>query len=324
MILVIAGHCQLVTEVPYIMPALYSFHMPLFFIISGFFVKRKPLMGGADLKLVKYYLATGILIAAYMLIFKDSTLKVEFLRIIWANGTPNGWGLFHEMPSIAAIWFLAALFVGRILFKFILQQNNNMEFSIIGVFKMPALYISVLLSIIVIFASKYIRLPLCFLAGINSVFYLFVGNQTKNSGFLKKIPLWLLLIIGIPTLLFNARYGFTVVSICSYFNGSMGFKGVIGFLSGIVISLMVVKLFVKYGNFSSKLLQFVGQNTLIILCVHCFMEFFVLKGVKILPQEAIYFPLELIIRLSYTLLITLIVVKIKDYFNSNKTNIVCQ
>lgn len=318
MLLVIAGHCQLVTEVPYLMPAIYAFHMPLFFIISGFFVKSKPLVGEADLKLIMYYLATGILIAAYMLAFKDSTIKEEILRIIWANGTPNGWGLFHEMPSIAAIWFLAALFVGRILFKFLPQQNNNAETSIIGVFKVPALYVSVLLSIIAIVASKYIRLPLCFLAGINSVFYLFVGNQTKNSGFLKKIPLWLLLLIGIPSLLANARYGFTVVSICSYF------KGAIGFLSGIVVSLMVIKLFVKYGNFSGKILQFIGQNTLIILCVHCFMEFFVLKGVKILPQEALYFPVELIIRLSYTLLITLIVVKIRDYVNSNKTKIVCQ
>lgn len=37
---VVLGHCRLIQEMPMLFSGIYAFHMPLFFIISGFFVKE--------------------------------------------------------------------------------------------------------------------------------------------------------------------------------------------------------------------------------------------------------------------------------------------
>ena len=42
-IAVIVGHCFWRTSIPYLVPFIYSFHMPMFFMISGMFINENSL-----------------------------------------------------------------------------------------------------------------------------------------------------------------------------------------------------------------------------------------------------------------------------------------
>lgn len=45
-ILVFMGHCSNVVSIPYLHNFIYSFHMPLFFVLAGWFIKENTIWGG--------------------------------------------------------------------------------------------------------------------------------------------------------------------------------------------------------------------------------------------------------------------------------------
>lgn len=45
-LLMVLGHCASLNDIPLIRSVIYSFHMPLFFIISGYFFKTLALKEG--------------------------------------------------------------------------------------------------------------------------------------------------------------------------------------------------------------------------------------------------------------------------------------
>ena len=64
-LLVILGHCVYTAKIPHLGVSIYSFHMPLFFIISGMFVKPIGFKKGT-LKYAKAYLKPYIIICMLM------------------------------------------------------------------------------------------------------------------------------------------------------------------------------------------------------------------------------------------------------------------
>lgn len=55
-LLVIIGHCAWIKSVPGLDHLIYSFHIPLFFIVSGMFTKksRQPVWGGGKKECLKF------------------------------------------------------------------------------------------------------------------------------------------------------------------------------------------------------------------------------------------------------------------------------
>lgn len=312
MLLVIAGHCSSVIAIPWAMQAIYAFHMPLFLIISGFFIKKENNIKGAK-KLLNYYLSTALIISLYMIMFENSDVKTELLRIAWANGFTPGPDhcLFHSMPSISALWFLMALSVGKIVSNYMFWIKDNSWICYSCVFKDQSFYVSVILLLIAYYSSKYIRLPFCFQAGLLSVTYLYIGFLVRKFNFLKSIPAWYAIIGGTILLALNTRYGFPIVSICS-------FKiGLIEYFSSILICFAIIRICSFNLNYSNKLLSFIGKNTLIILCVHCTLDLFILPSIIAYPVVPWMFPIELSIRLSYILAISLLIIRIQSVKRHN-------
>lgn len=110
-------------------PIIYSFHMPLFFILSGYFAKdisswdEMRLMTKKSLKrLILPYLVTMILLIVIELVksfFKGSydNVILMVLRLAWSSGDiyESNYGLLVLGP----LWFLIALFWAREILMFL-------------------------------------------------------------------------------------------------------------------------------------------------------------------------------------------------------------
>lgn len=115
----------------------YSFHVPMFFILSGLlyhdqesmkcFVKKKfkqlmiPYYVFGLLSVIVYYLIGSIAIAQTGDSGKDPSLLPNLIGIIYANGKN------HMLDANAPLWFLPVLFATNlvsILFDFIRNKVN--------------------------------------------------------------------------------------------------------------------------------------------------------------------------------------------------------
>lgn len=135
-ILVIIGHCYWLKDIPKLNNLIYSFHMPLFFIISGFFIKDLS----ADAALKKYskaYLWPYLIIGLFIIIIgilKELYHSEDWYGLIPLNMTKILWGsnyesnvLFGNIPHIGPAWFLLALFWGCVAMSFINKLRTRAE-----------------------------------------------------------------------------------------------------------------------------------------------------------------------------------------------------
>ncbi len=119
-LLVLLGH----TEPNPLIPFIYGFHMPFFFIISGMLYKRRPLpelikklITGYLLPYVLYCFANSILRIPYMLIghYTFSGI-IHKLELYWLGSLK---GIWREMPNCMPLWFLPALAAALFVFSLI-------------------------------------------------------------------------------------------------------------------------------------------------------------------------------------------------------------
>jgi len=162
---------------------IFSFHMPLFFLISGYFftsVKWKTLLSKNAQRLLVPYLFTGLLIGAY-LVFEvwqaggnPGFVALKRLKAIaLGSGAPRVLGI---NAPIGAIWFLVALFWSTIFLNLALRT------------KYP-LFLCLLFSGIGFALHGEIFLPLSFQPGLTGALFLYVGYWVKQQGFFTADPL---------------------------------------------------------------------------------------------------------------------------------------
>lgn len=115
--LVILGHTAGVTDTPLYARVIYTFHMPLFFLLAGMSIKPVALRGfsgwGTFLKknlqaMVFPFFIWGLIYAPF------SFQNIPYL--LYAS-----WKSLSKMDTLTSLWYLAALFVARILVQVILN-----------------------------------------------------------------------------------------------------------------------------------------------------------------------------------------------------------
>lgn len=180
-LLMILGHCQYIGNIPGLVRIIYSFHMPLFFVISGMFIKPFNLTEG----LKKYSIAylKPYLVICSMLLVLNIALCVLFNHNIseqivtsvesyfFASGSNQGTAIFHDLPKVGMIWFLFALFWGCLLYSYIKKMSSSIleRFTLIFV-----------LFFIGYISAKFIRLPFSLQAGFCSVPFLMAGDIIRT------------------------------------------------------------------------------------------------------------------------------------------------
>lgn len=133
-ILVIVGH-----TVPNPSPlrhAIFSFHMPVFFILAGYTFRSKPwreLVSGSVLRLLVPYVVLALAWQVPTFLMSGAPLTGSALTgglemLVFASGVDvPGLGV----AAVGMAWFLAALFTSRLLFNALVRLFDGREVGVV-------------------------------------------------------------------------------------------------------------------------------------------------------------------------------------------------
>ena len=240
--------------------------MPLFFIVSGYFIKRESKLTAEYVKknakvlLIPYLLTClGVIGSSYVVSIITGIGNPGEVAWHWLQASLYGCGgLTEPTPSfvipIGAVWYLFALFFGKLL----LAYANSFKYPLI-----PVLGFFFCGNVL----TQVIWLPLSILQALSATFFLYMGQVVKRYSLLKKGSIepicWIFMtcIWGYSALRFGRLYMVTN----TYLNGAQDIIGsVFGSLVIIKVSEMATGLFPLLARFFS----WIGRNTLVLFCMH--------------------------------------------------------
>lgn len=272
---------------------MFSFHVPIFFIISGYFFKQKTIGTAVKdgwIQLIRPLLVTVLLSVLFLLII--------FFKKGYYDGPPFFFWMkktfsFTIENGIIGMWFLAALFYGKIILTILLKyfglSNTFLGSLLLFVFSYVIYY-------------YYSPVPFYILFGLSSVLYLAIGYLIKQFDLLNRMPSFGLISWVIAMLI--VWQGFKMPVDCSSFYFP---KGCFSILSSVLISISVIFIFRELESHLKKhvyLLSFFcyyGKNSLVLLCSHGL--FHALQLHEKLPFSSIMGPIEIVILVVAPLII---------------------
>lgn len=272
-ILVVIGH-SIVLSADYaytglLMKLIYSFHMPLFFFISGFLFRGKG-TGNYFYKkwmtlLVPYFVFQIISVVFINSFYYVTTGQLErdplstLLSIFYLNGSV-GWN--------APLWFLVVLFILDVLYYFFSKwsQRAGIQMAI------------VLLSCVVgwLLSETGIKFPFGLQIVFSCFLFYYLGNMTKKYKVLKllsrNLGVYMLTIMLAGSFLIGSMFwlnGPRLVSMYDNYFGTNYMIFLLTALSGIVFSALLFQMVQETGIFT-----IFGKEAIILLGT----QYFVLLG----------------------------------------------
>lgn len=278
--LMVLGHSSLNNDA--LMNFITSFHVPVFFLISGYFEKghNRTILyrikkGWQQLVLpFIFFNILGLLscwISPYLhpeLYYNIHGYKI-FTNAILGIFLMDDFVTSYSYLPVGPTWFLISLFICKVLFGIFIQISKMEKF------KKYISYILFLLLIIILYQ------PQIHFASIDSAamafpFYV-MGFYLKEYKVLsKKIPLKILVPVFISAV--------CVLWILSQYNGFVGVDGgnfgnsiILFYCDAIIGSFMIIffSMILSYKDSNIRILSFIGENTLTILGVHISMLYIV-------------------------------------------------
>lgn len=287
---------------------IFSWHMPLFFIVSGYFYHEKDVksMIKNDAKrLLLPYFATCLIIVAYYLFISlisgNNQVNYWIYATLFANGSSNHTSLyFAHFPQIGAIWFLWALFWCKNVFNYIIQKARTFYFSI-----------CLIVSIIAILIDNYIiNLPFAFLPGMAAIIFYALGYIIRQRGGFIALPIiFAVLIIGVWILAFT----FSDMSLvrCYFQNYPLNILGACG---GTYFIWLLSRWMSKFQTLIVSFIVWVGRNSLTFLCIHLLdLDIYVRSSILHIPSS-MWIPYVLLLCIVGTYLLSKIPIT-KNVFN---------
>ena len=246
----------------------YSFHVPLFFLISGYVFKVKDNFLGFFLNkfiriMIPYFIWAVAFLIPYMILGEDVSsnlevnagfnIKQQLINIIYGNGN------LSALRQNSSLWFLPALFSMEIIFYFIikyLDKNKNTKYILM----LGMLILGYL-------CSKYLKFV--FLWGINTTIclgiFFYIGYILKRDNLLEKSKYFNNIYFFIGTIIigtFSCFLNYRNVNCMDYEYGYY----ILAILSGISFSMAI--LYISKKIESNKILEYVGRNTMGIVIFH--------------------------------------------------------
>lgn len=235
---------------------IFVWHMPLFFMVSGYFYKSYPekeyFKKNARLLLVPY-IVTALLMVALTLtkdfITGNSSAETMFVAAIVGNGTVNN-PTFSKY-SIGAIWFLLAMFWCR-------NTYNLFHLRIVDPIVRGGVIIT--FSIIATYIGTMFYLPTDILQGFEALLFFYIGHQAKNSDYLGIKPSLEFFIIVLMLIGLSIYAGSMSMVRCYYGYWPINYLAAIG----------MTTLVYSYSRRISDncFLSWCGRVSIVILCVH--------------------------------------------------------
>lgn len=297
---VILGHCF----APYgLKTIIYSFHVPCFFLLSGFFWKSQPVWKRFKHLIVPYLITSIVMLLITLvnqvIIQTGGLYGQPSSGIIWEwlaktiFGSPNDlitgniWGI----GQIGPIWFFEALFWADIEMEFIMRIRSES-------LQMVTIFFVVLLSYII---SRFIWLPFNILNGLSAVIFVFAGKKLSAINNIEKFVdnykfVLCAVTVSLVTLICYHAVG-KDLSLSRIDYPLYGFD-VLGAFSGSYIIAYISRVICKIFKYIEKILRLIGQSTLEILSFHtidieCLSKYIVLNGMVVTVLFRIMFPVVL-------------------------------
>ena len=274
-IAVIAGHSLGNYWPNYLGNFLFAFHMPIFFILSGYLYheqSQKRLTEKNFFNLLVPYIAT-VFIAFILLVFyrifpnsviapsKGPSIKAFIISAIYGAGgevmIPN---TDFKINAVGAIWFLLAMFIANQIFNVVMKLKIKMYGKVI---------IILLITLLGIQTAKFFFLPFSIQPALIAQIFLLSGYLIKKYDVMSKVN-YVILIVLIVLWAWDASFNLFD------FEGVNAANIYLAVLVGITTSVAVMKIsmYIEIGATNIKLmwindtLLFWGSQSLILLCFH--------------------------------------------------------
>lgn len=302
MLLVLIGH---INTYPFFKQMIYSFHMPLFFILSGFFMKPSDEIMVNVKKSIRSllipYFVTGIFIVAMNFFLYNENLMTNVLSLLFMGGHKCGF----EIEFMGPIWFLYVMFVA----KFYYDLLKKISF----VNKDVALFVGAIAAIAIKMVLGTI-LPFGIQQSLIAALFLRAGFLIHNYQILEKISAifkskyWMACVFIVPLFAFSPKMSIAFRKI-SFSNG------VFSLLSCVVLSIAFIYICkivsektekIHLLNNVFKYFCFCGKYSLVILCLHT-----VENEHHLMRMDHSLFILEIVVRFALLSFVTLFFTKIK-------------
>ena len=231
------------------------FHMPLFFIISGYLYKNrcvKEIISKTGKKTLCPYFFTGLIIWLLKSLNGEYTW---FISLFFANGSRP---LFNNEDlqgyMVGPLWFLIAYIVSLVLFHYLLKISK-LKWRFFVIFFL--FEVSILI-------SKYIGLlPLDILPAISGTLFLFVGYSLNHPNIKNYSHRSIVIVIGAISVFLCLYCG--SLSMASHRYG-LNFLQII---AAVTVTLYLYYLISRYNKLKYvKTFGVFGKYTLPIMCVH--------------------------------------------------------
>ena len=243
----------------------FTFHLPVFSIISGYLLKKEndydALKKNFE-RLIKPYIITclSIIILGTLFSFLQEKTVASAINtaIYWIKasiyGAGDNWDKPFRIYRIGAIWFLLALFTSKLITNHYIETNLEVIICIISFIGWYSFY------------KTNIWLPLSIQAGMLLSVYLLIGYIAKIQNYhIENVPLFETVVA-----LFFTIWGITnfkgIWLVHNYFG-----NGFIDFLVTISASVIILKIafYISLSKtYIKRILLFFGRNSLEMLCLH--------------------------------------------------------
>lgn len=236
---------------------IFTFHMPLFFLISGYFYRPKNITenwrNDGKRLLIPYFL-TCLVFVLYTLLAclqkgEYENLNKAVIASLFGSGSVNGNVIWGRTSPIGAIWFLWALFWCRNVYNLINQKCKH-----------PYVVATIVGLIATVTDHYLIKLPFAISPGLSAMIFYMLGDLCK-----KKSISWKWVIPGILVWGFCIKFSWMSMVNCLYMYYPLD---IIGACVGTYCTYLVSKHVVSKIKWVSGLFEWLGKYSLQILCFH--------------------------------------------------------
>jgi fucose 4-O-acetylase-like acetyltransferase len=245
---------------------IYSFNVPLFFIISGYLFKKE----NSAAAFFKKNLYTLVIPYLLLCLIKDFSHITKY----WNNfgelincpiGILTGFHTFNDAPAAKNLWFVYTLFILKIIFQFVGKKNRNMILLLLA--SLGGAYFMNLYGYNLAWAvtDTFAALPFFMFGYILSDRYSACLDNFISSIKAKNIFLPLLgFLLPMLLLLFVSEYNGEVRMFKGFYGNSLLLFLVLGLLGSIAVFFLSVAL----DNVRFKFIPIISIGTMVILEFH--------------------------------------------------------
>ena len=301
MLLVILGHCQM-GRIGAMHSLIYSFHMPLFFFISGVCFSNKYTFHSLAAKRFKQMILPTI----YFSIISTLVVDGFGLHVKW-------WDWSKHFPF--ALWFLPVLYFSELLAWLVCNRVLNRILQILSLF--------VLILTPHLLEKLSIELPYSLAAIPMATFFYLLGYKLKEYVLKTNKHLWMLTILLAIFTIIAVRYGHVSIELASGHISPIAVAEVTA-LCGLSSCLCFSKGLINGGG-NQRLIQILiwfGQNSLCLMLVHPLIKTYLEEYFECMfANHLVFMVVQLLLTILFSIVLTILIKKYTPFLIGKNRNV---